>query len=308
MKAALLSIAISSLVLGCSAEPPDPNIPTAPDSGVDEEAPPPEEVVLTLDDVVGQTDYQTVMVSGTGPANGIVVYHAPARGNFTEDILPTGVFCIDIPLLEGKDNDLSFYAISIEGEESKQAFVTVTQSGEEPEPGPEQEAGLRLVKGISHLAAENFVDDPPTAFGALYDGVVSQTVTLEEDYVGMPWFTFSLPSATSVNEIRVVSDADKPLETYDIYASSTSGDPGPVHWNSPNWTKIATIRGETTGDEDITPEIIAEAKHIGFILQGGYSLNLDMHYIKEIQVLTDDASDGGGSNPAQGPSCAGGSF
>src|SRR5437588_749783 len=98
--------------LGCFAVSPAPTNHSNPDMGpaAGQDMGPPPPPSFTVSATPQRTYWMTVPISGTGPANGMVIVQSTAGGAQTAPIGPDHQFCTDVPLKANADNTITLRA------------------------------------------------------------------------------------------------------------------------------------------------------------------------------------------------------
>jgi hypothetical protein len=310
----------------CAAEPPtnddfEPR-PTETDDGNggggggggDDTAP--AKPALSINSLPTVTEWESVSITGNGPAHGTLVYDSPSRGQFAVDISGDGSFCVDVPLAMETLNKIRLQAISQAGQYSDQVMVEVTQERSQVPDSTEQpgEDGQPFYYNAA-LAASN-IRTPGVVDGVLssmFDGDVSSTVGIRQEFFAADTVAFQLPELVDIDHLRIASPEECQLEYYEVLVTDEI-DPADPTWTEQDgwgeWTVAATVNNKST-EHEITPNLASlKVRHVALHFKSGCGLfpGSMEHRVAEIAVFVRDIA-GGTDDPGitdEGPSCSNG--
>jgi hypothetical protein len=325
----LFAASLTFGAVACSSSNPEP-LPdlSQPDAGQDET---PGEVPLSVKSSVVETPWSSLVVTGTGPAQGTLIYNSTARGEDTITLGSTGEFCLDIPLAEGA-NTIKFEAIDAGGNYSEAKFLDVTRAGEPPTPtaDPVDEPGVSdRTAGATYYnnADGSGVGEVELTAGQWADMVNNNTadnVKFKGGWANNEAVAYELSEKMRVHKFEITApafDGDTcGPQAFDIYVTNA---PEPeMSFDGTNWVKVAWV--DTSGGEEGEKHIaksVAEgstyvldskargipATHVAIVGRNATCGGLGNEYgISEIRVIAEEA--GGNVDDTvdcQGaPSCA----
>lgn len=315
MSRSTLVILLASSLAACSAEGVDTDTnPIGPDAGavIDEGVP------LEIDSPSASTYWNSIAVTGHGPANGTLVFTTPGGGQFTEDLGASGDFCVDVILMSDSVNKVKFEAIDLEGEYSDPVFIDVRQYGTPPDtrPGPDPAPGYtNIVAGadISHMSVS--VEDGDVS--AMVDGDTSGSVSIRNAAADADWLVIEFNERLPIQQIHIETATDCPMERYAILLNDDPQSGAPIKYNwvtglyyyGSGWTMVGFV-SEGSADQTLVPSIgdpRAQRMAIEFLSGDcGPLLGSGRHKIKEIEVWarSEDNPDVP-TEPTGAPSCTG---
>jgi hypothetical protein len=309
-----------------NANPEDlPPVDGEPDAGQVDPGP----VALTITPSSVITPWDSVPITGAGPANGTLVYESAAGGQDTIRLGSTGEFCLDISLVDG-DNTIKFEAISEAGEYSDAEFLTIRKEGEPPEIEPVDPGNIILADRTPGTVyymqdvpynSETEIELDSGTFSGLVDGNTNEIVQFHADGILTgETLAFTLDEQMSVHRFEVtVPDRDDPTCGPDGYELWVSNEEMPeLILDGLTWLKVAerpyddiSQTATTYEDEVSVPGIRAKHFAIKFTdTSCAFWFTLDprsAYGVAEIRVIAED----GDSVPVitdGAPSCARGGF
>lgn len=181
---------------------------------------------VRVDTPPASSQYDTVMITGAGPAGGTVIIDTPApEGTVPCGIPDDGHFCVDVPLAKNTNNSLKVRVQDNSQQESKSVSFSVMQA-----PGQmntSTSTNLALNQSMDSAWGLSF-DSGKT--GDLNDGTDSNFVKMSTwwwyQYDTYVWIKLAQP--TAVDRIRVVSDPTCPLAAYQVLLSEDASHGAPV--------------------------------------------------------------------------------
>ena len=214
----------------------EPDIPTPGETPVDAPAP-----TVELDPVPVVTHWDTVKLSGRGPAHGTVLVETLSHGAMSNRIDSTGVFCIDVPLGDvHSENEISVRAIDAMGRYSEPVLLDVVREAAPDLPEPvvaevlnvatngEPELGMATVIG-GQLSA--VTDGNPGTFVELRDDGSTDTTS---------WLMVRLTERSTVDRLVLSTTADHRLLEFKVLLSDEAMPTPPIDGDS-GWTEVAHI-------------------------------------------------------------------
>ena len=219
------AILASLLFAACTADPGGPEVGDVDAGGPDI----PGEVELSVAGVPPTTVYSSIPISGSGPSGGELLYDSPAGGHASTRLGADGSFCIDVDLIPGTQNKIKFEAVDQEGNYSAATVVEVRQEGEPPapvEPTTPDPTYVNIAKDSSGFEMNlSVVEGTPEV---LVDGDKSNFATFRHPFSRVEgWMSIELSDGQApIQEIRIKTPADCPLEEYNVLLTSTdNGEP-----------------------------------------------------------------------------------
>jgi hypothetical protein len=315
----LFAASLSLGAFACSSSNPDP-IPELeqPDAGSEQQ---PGAVPLSVQSSVVETPWSSLVVTGSGPAQGTLVYNTTARGEDTITLGSTGEFCLDIPLVDGA-NTIKFEAIDAGGSYSEAKFLEVTRAGETPEPEPDPVEGPGVSDRTDGSTYYNNADgsgvgDVELTGGQWADMVndnTSDNVKFKGGWVSNEAVAYALPEEMRVHGFEVTApamDGDTcGPQAFDLYVANA---PEPeMSFDGINWVKVAALEKADSVEEGTTYELASSSRgipatHFAIVGRNATCGGLGNEYgISEIRVLAEEEGSGGETNTdCQGaPTCA----
>ena len=216
-----------SLLLACRADYPideeDTTLPRPPREPAYDPNEPVEVVIKTFELT---TNEYTIPIRGTGPTLGWVKITSP-NNNFEmeKDIGDSGSFCANIPLSKDQVNSVTFEPFDRTGRSGEPVIKDITQSGSPQVPTPEdiRSNPENIAKGMGGFNKTVEVLDGKMSY--LTDGDRSTVVTLDNRTGRRDYLEFDLSREADVENIRIVSPSDCPVEEAIIYMTTQSGVP-----------------------------------------------------------------------------------
>ena len=257
--------------LGCFAVSPGtppgnhPNPDMGPTAGQDQGPPPPPSFAVAA--TPQRTYWMTVPVSGTGPANGMVIIQSTAGGAQTAPIGPDHQFCTDVPLKANSDNTIMLRPQDSTGMLGAPVTVVVTQSGSPPPAPTGQPAANASLYNIVDHSGNSFcglsgdsslVDDgdPTTYFG------------ITPCYGHDAMVTVHFGSEQIIEKAVLKFDSGALPESFDVYLSN-SDVPAACADNTPDWQKVG--HSDTAAAVNTVPFAATNSQHICVIGHHSYS-------------------------------------
>jgi len=309
----LVSLLAAFSIAACSADGPADDIPApAPDAGQEQM----ETVPLSASADAAATPWTTVMVTGTGPAQGTLIINSPARGEETRSLGSTGDFCIDVALSDG-ENMIKMEAIAAGGDYSEPVFVTVTREGEPPESeGDDPTVGDRTDGATYYNNADGTTVGGVTAlegeWNNLVNGDTGDLLKFEGTWANNEAVAYKLSERMVIRTFEITVPAnDGPgcgPEAFEVYIAD--GPEPEMAFDGINWVKVAEAEGDDILEDGGTYRLQAdfEANSTHFAVMGtnpsctpyGYYNNYGFN---EVRVLADEQ--GSQIDPdTQAPNCA----
>lgn len=251
--------------------PPEDGPQTEADAGASADAGKDNVVALhevIMDNFQTTTYWNTVPLSGRGPARGTVLVTYPG-GSTTAPISSDGVFCRDVPLTPGV-NAITLQATDVEGNYTPVVNVEVMQSGsppvvdEEPPPSP-----VNVLQGAT-MERENvwlgyYETDSSETYQRMVDGNIDSYVDMYGvNWLSTDWVFFRLPTAARFSKLVVRSRSDCPLGQYEAMYTDLENPGDPVH-GSGDWHSLGVITDGGPDSENLVEPSIARFVAINFI-------------------------------------------
>lgn len=270
------------------------------------------ELIVNPPDV--STYWNSIPITGHGPANATLIYTTPGGGQFTADLNGSGDFCVDVILQKNSVNTIKFEAVNSGAVYTPASFVDVRQQGDPPGVDPNPVPNV----GYSNIAAGAEIRDLSVSIeegsvAALVDGDSNGVVSIRNELNGPDWMVIELNERIPIEQIHIETSSDCPLESLNILLNDNaqSGDPIIDDWG-PNsygdgWIMIASVTGNTAPEQTLEPVIgdpLAQRLAIEFLSADcGPLVGSGRHKITEIEVWGrgEDVIDETPSNNA--PSC-----
>ncbi len=304
---------LMSALAACSADGVGMEEPTEPDAGMEVE-----DVTLEVDSPDASTYWTSIPMTGSGPANGTLLYTTPGGGQFTAELSATGDFCVDVILMKDTTNTIKFEAINSAGDYSEPVLVDVRQSGDAPgtDPNPEPEPGYsNIVAGATIDTMSVNIEEGDVS--ALVDGDSTGFVSIRNASTSADWMVIELNERLPIQQIHIETTADCAMEDYRILLNDNAQSGDPIEWSwaaggayvyGDGWTIIGIVT-DGTADQTITPAIgdpRAQRMAIEFLSSDcGPFVGAGRHRITEIEVWARGEEQTGEEPPMNGaPSCA----
>jgi len=285
----------------CAAEDPAEPIPL-PDAGAEE----PGDVMLSAAADSLTTPWNTVKVTGVGPAQGSLIITSQARGEETLTLGSTGDFCRDVHLADG-ENVIRLEAMDAGGTVSEPVFLSVVRAGEPPvssggEPGEirDRTAGATYY-GNADGSGVGEIELNEGAWAALVNDESDDLTKFTGYYAGNDAVAFKLSERMRVHGFNVSVPAQDGEtcgpDAFELYISDR--EEPELAFDGVNWIKLAELDADDGVEEAHTYELDADfpADATHFAIMGtnptcGIWLYSNVYGFSEIRVLAEDAAPG----------------
>ena len=226
---------------GNEFHPPDMTRNVAPTDDMAEESGPLDPP--TLGPVPGITPWDTVNITGKGPASGRIIIESNLQGSFLGVASLDGSFCIDVKLVEGSDNVLSIRAQDADGSRISEAIQKTIRREGAP-PSPEQTPPTQAMKNVA-MGGGSAYSPGSTIYGGgttdnVIDGDRSTSLGITASQGTEEWFRVSLVQRSSVNKITFVVPAKCANQPGVLVQTDVANAGDPTSTNT-NWTEVQTV-------------------------------------------------------------------
>lgn len=239
----VLTAFLLSTLAACSAEEVGMDGDVAPDAGTSEVE---TAVELEVDAPDASTHWDSIPVTGHGPANGTLIYTTAGGGQHVEALGATGDFCVDVLLSKDQNNTIKFEAVNSAGVYSEPILVDVRQAGEPPETETDTDTNT----GYTNIAYGATIEDMSVGIdddgdvAALVDGDTSAHITVRNSVLHTDWMVVELNERLPIEQIKIQTTEDCPMDHFKILLSDDADSADPV-FNGisypPSWVTVAEV-------------------------------------------------------------------
>jgi hypothetical protein len=263
------------------------------------------EAGFELDPVPEVTHWSSIPLSGRGPAHGRALVETEQRGTVPAEISSLGTFCLDVPLVEMKENTFVVRVVDAEGAYSDSVEVKVRQEGSPPAPEPVTTEVKNVAAGAEILRMTTSADEGSPS--AMTDGDPGTYVELWNSSWDDDWMIVELTERANVERIRFQTTEGCIMQEFKVRLTDSASPSDPVG-NAEGWNLVEHVTSmKASQDLELTFEPqIARYMAVEFIESGCENWRyLQWHEIREIEVWTAEQVTVP-TEPPQAPSCISG--
>jgi hypothetical protein len=211
--------------------------------------------------------HRTIPIHGRGtPGAQVLHFRSTAmRPEMPLDIPANGAFCLDVPLVLGR-NEIQLQVqlgpepeqwsavlrLMVHRDDGTAEAAAATPSGAEAA----QPVWRDLLAGAPVDVTPGMTVDPPESLALITDGKVEPAVRLTDALYRRNWVRLRLNEPTPIEQFQIRSDPNCPLQQYMLLASEVERPEQPNLGGS--WRRLRKVEGGS-GFEEFAPEILVLA-------------------------------------------------
>jgi hypothetical protein len=266
--------------------------PAGPDAGdVPSELP-----RLRIDGVAAESIFDSVPVTGKGPAGG-TLYINTSQGQTEKLLGPSGSFCLDLDLQANILNKVSFQAANQEGLYTQEVTLEILQRPADDVTEPPATVGelVNIAERAPSFNASN-VSVESGSFDMAVDGNVNTYVQVKHtSALGSDWLGFTLAERAGIDHIKIVGTPDCHPSDYAVYLSDMEAPKNPWETGAQyeDWELLEYVWDGEQEQTIIPPLGDPKARHlaISFLADScGAFFGYSVHEIREIEVWSTEAA------------------